>query len=490
MRSLAGFADADLRIFDRPPLGTDLHDIYLIGICGTGMGSLAGLLRQAGFSVRGSDSGVYPPMSTFLQKHGIQVYAGYCEQNLSPKPDLVITGNVCAPTHVEATVAREQCIPQLSFPEAIHHFFLKDRRNLVIAGTHGKTTTAAMLVHVLRSASRDPGFLVGGVLQGLDQSFSIGTDSQFVIEGDEYDSAYFDKRPKFIHYAPKVAIITSLEFDHADIYDSYEEYREAFQAFTNLIPADGLLVVSGEDCNISDLGLPSASVLTYGLGGDYDVSAEILHTSEDGIRFNLFYQGNEIGETMLSMNGEHNLRNALAVSAVALNEGLSAGEITQGLQSFPGVKRRQEILGEPGGVLIIDDFAHHPTAVRATIQAMRERWPHRRLLAVFEPRSNSSRTKVFEDAYGRAFEGASKAYLCAPPFRHNDLREQFLDLSSVLHHVRELGTEAERYESTSHLLEDLVRDATSGDIILIMSNGGFDGLHQNLLDQLKINSSK
>ncbi|MCY3488490.1 MAG: Mur ligase family protein [Bacteroidetes bacterium] len=482
MRALADFADANLRIFDRPSPKPDTKDIYLIGICGTGMGALAGLLREAGYAVRGSDSGVYPPMSTFLQNQGIPVYDGYSDKNLTPLPDLVIPGNACVPTHPEATLAREQSIPQLSLPEALYHFFLKDRRNLVVAGTHGKTTTTGMLVHLLRTAGRDPGFLIGGVLQDLEQSFSIGTAPQFVIEGDEYDSAYFDKNPKFLHYAPQVAIVTSMEFDHADIYASWEEYQEAFEAFTKLIPPDGLLVLSGD--TTAKLNTGAAPVLTYGLDPHHDVSGQVTHTSDKGIEFNLHYLGQGLGQMLLPMSGSHNLRNALAASTVALHEGLTAAEIANGLSSFPGVKRRQEILGEPAGILVVDDFAHHPTAVRATIQAAAERWPNRRLLAVFEPRSNSSRRKIFEAAYGEAFQGAARAYLCAPPFRHNDVREHFMDIQTVLKRIRAMGTQAQSFESASSLLEVLLEDARSDDVILIMSNGSFSGLHQDLLTAL------
>ncbi len=484
MRPLADFADANLRIFDRPPPKPDTRDIYLIGICGTGMGALAGLLTEAKYVVSGSDSGVYPPMSTFLHDLGVPVHEGYAETNLSTRPDLVITGNACVPTHVEATVVREQGIPQLSLPEAIHHFFLQNRRSIVVAGTHGKTTTVGMLVHIFRSTGRDPGFLVGGILQDFDESYSIGSDPQFIIEGDEYDSAYFDKRPKFIHYAPKVAVITSVEFDHADIYSSYEEYKEAFEAFANLIPDDGLLVICGDDSGATHLNTHFAPVLTYGLGSQNDVVGRIVESNEIGMRFDLIYHGKELGEMMLPMNGDHNLRNALAVCAVALHEGLTFEEIALGLESFSGIKRRQEVLGEPNGILIIDDFAHHPTAVGATIHAIGQRWPNRRLLAVFEPRTNSSRRKIFEDSYGNAFKGASVAYLCSPPFRHNDMHEQFLNIQVVMDHIREYGTDAKCFESTSSLFEDLVQDARSGDIILIMSNGSFDGLHRNLLHAL------
>ncbi len=483
MRNLADFADANLRIFERPPPEPNTRDIYLIGICGTGMGALAGLLKEAGYAVRGSDSNVYPPMSTFLETQGIPVQNGYTKGNLVPTPDLVITGNACTPTHVEAAAAREQSLPQFSLPEALHHFFLLKRRSLVVAGTHGKTTTTGLLIHLLCSAGRDPGFLVGGVLQELGKSYSIGTGPQFVVEGDEYDSAYFDKRPKFMHYAPQVAIVTSIEFDHADIYASWDEYQEAFVAFANLVPTDGLLVVCGDDPAAARLSSP-APVLTYGMSDKHDVVGRITEATEDGVRFNLVHCGRDLGPMFLPMNGHHNLRNALAASTVALHEGLTVDEIAHGLASFPGVKRRQEVLGKPGGILVVDDFAHHPTAVRATIQAASERWPSHRILAVFEPRSNSSRRKIFEIPYGGAFTDADVAYLCSPSFRHNDAPEQFMNIDVVLDRIRKSGSEAHAFASVPHLLESLIQEVRSDDVILIMSNGGFGGLHQDLLEYL------
>ncbi|MCY4232422.1 MAG: Mur ligase family protein [Bacteroidetes bacterium] len=484
MRSLEDFADANLRIFDRPLPKPDTRDIYLIGICGTGMGALAGLLTEAGYCVRGSDSGVYPPMSTFLDNIGVHVHGEFSETNLSPLPDLVIPGNSCVPTHIEATVAREKSIPQLSFPEALNHFFLKQRRSIVVAGTHGKTTTCGMLIHLLRSAGRDPGFLVGGVLQEIETNFSVGSGPHFVIEGDEYDSAYFDKQPKFMHYAPQVAVVTSVEFDHADIYSSWEEYYEAFEAFTELIPSDGLLVVSGDDPVAKKLRAHAAPTLTYGLSREHDVYGQIVDASQLGIRFHLIAQGSDLGVMTLPMNGRHNLQNALAICAVALHEGLDAQEIAHGLSTFPGVKRRQEIIGEPGGILVVDDFAHHPTAVRATIQATKERWPTRRLLGVFEPRSNSSRRKIFEAPYGNAFTGVDCAYICSPPFRHNDMRDEFLDIHAVVSLIHQTGTEAKSFDCADSLLNALLQDVQADDLILIMSNGSFSGLHKNLLSAL------
>ncbi|MDE2731818.1 MAG: Mur ligase family protein [Bacteroidota bacterium] len=481
MRSLHEFADAHLRIFDRPKPGDQVRDIYLIGICGTGMGALAGLLRRAGYRVSGSDSGVYPPMSTHLAAMGIKVHDSFDADHLACNPDLVIVGNACTPTHPEAARARELRLPQFSLPEALNHFFLSGKCRLVVAGTHGKTTTTGLLVHLFQQAGHVPGYFVGGLMQGCDRSYDAGTGRHFIIEGDEYDSAYFDKQPKFMHYRPNVAIITSMEFDHADIYASWDEYQRSFQAFARQV--DGLLVVCRDVVDPSCFDSP-APILTYGLDARADVTAADVRPGRDGTHFRLVHCERKLGEMHLSMSGRYNLLNALAAAAVALREGLAFEEIAAGLTTFQGMKRRQEVLGCVGDVLVVDDFAHHPTAVRATLQVASERWPDRRLLAVFEPRSNSSRRKVFEAAYGEAFQGAACAYLSSPPFRHNDDLSQFMDISEVVRHIRALGTQAEAYTTTDAILAALLAEAAPGDLILIMSNGGFGGLHGRLLDAL------
>ncbi|RMH61113.1 MAG: UDP-N-acetylmuramate:L-alanyl-gamma-D-glutamyl-meso-diaminopimelate ligase [Bacteroidetes bacterium] len=487
MKRLTDFPDAHLRLFERPPVPPPeaIRDVYLIGICGTGMGSLAGLFQQAGYRVRGADQAAYPPMSTRLAAMGITVLEGYDPAHLDPAPDLVVVGNACTPTHPEAAYARNHGLAQQSFPEALAHFFIRDRRSLVVAGTHGKTTTTGMLVHVLREAGLDPGFLVGGVMTGLETSYAVGTGPHFVVEGDEYDSAYFDKRPKFMHYRPTSAIVTSMEFDHADIYADWADYRTAFEAFAGTVPPEGLLVLCADDPAVRALaGHTSARVQTYGLERG-DVTARHIRRGEGGQRFELVAHGAIQGEVFLPMSGRHNLLNALAVCTVALDEGLTPDQIAHGLGTWQGMKRRQEVRGEAAGVLVLDDFAHHPTAVRATLQAVRERWPERRLVAVFEPRSNSSRRKVFEDAYADAFEQADLVFLSTPPFRHNDRREDFLDPDAVTARLEARGIPARALPDADALLPPLLDRLRPGDTVLIMSNGGFGGLHDRLLDRLR-----
>jgi len=489
MRRLEDFPDAHLRIFDRPPLPTqeDVENVYLIGICGKGMGALAELFAQAGYTVRGSDAAAYPPMSTRLEDLGIPIDEGYDAAHLDPAPDLVIVGNACTPTHVEATYAKEQGLAQASLPEALAHYFLDGRRPVVIAGTHGKTTTTGLAIHVFKEAGLDPGFLVGGVMLGNEATSAVGSGSHFIIEGDEYDSAYFDKRPKMHLYQPQVAIVTSMEFDHADIYDDWEDYQEAFRTFVQLVPENGLLVLNGDDTGVRSLaGETSANVVFVGHDADNDVSTRTIRIEEGGQRFEVVADGYEPFDVSLPMGGAHNRFNALAVIAVALHEGIPPDEIARGIASFQGMKRRQEVRGEIGGVLVVDDFAHHPTAVAGTIPAVRERWPGRRVIAVFEPRSNSSRRKLFEKPYGEAFDDADLVFLSSPPLRHNDDPADFLDPKIVASTIRERGTPVGAYAGASAIIPPLLKTLEPDDLVLVMSNGSFDGLVDSLISALHL----
>jgi UDP-N-acetylmuramate: L-alanyl-gamma-D-glutamyl-meso-diaminopimelate ligase len=488
MKNLAELPDAELRIFERAvvPPTDQIKTVYLIGICGTGMGSLAGLLQQAGYTVTGSDEAAYPPMSTRLNEMGIQILEGFDARHLQPEPDLVVIGNSATPRHVEAAYARDNRLPQLSMPEALAHFFMRDRRTLVVAGTHGKTTTTGLLVHVFRYAGLDPGFLVGGVMVDGNVSYGVGSGKHFIIEGDEYDSAYFDKRPKFMHYRPTSAIITSMEFDHADIYDDWEDYRSAFRAFAGTVAPEGLLALYGDDPEVRALDQYTKSrVQFYGIeGADDHVAAHHMRAGSGGQRFTLAVDGKPLTEVFLPMSGRHNLRNALGVCAIALDEGIAPEVIAEAFQTFHGLKRRQEIRGEADGVIVLDDFAHHPTAVRETVRAVAERWPERRVVAIFEPRSNSSRRKVFEEAYAESFEDAALVFLSTPPLRHNDRADDLLDPHAVVRSIRQQGIEAFAEESAGDLLPPLLERLRPGDVALIMSNGSFGGIHDQLMKRL------
>ncbi len=495
MKSAAEYADSALRTFERPPVPSPdaIDDVYLIGICGTGMGALAGLFQQAGYTVRGADEAAYPPMSTHLAAQGIPVLEGYDPAHLDPPPDLTVVGNACRPTHPEATAAREAGLVQQSFPEALGHFFLSPgRRSIVIAGTHGKTTTTGLLVHTLHAAGIDAGFLVGGVMQNTGLSYALGTDAPFVVEGDEYDSAYFDKRPKFMHYRPDKALVSSVEFDHADIYADEDEYHAAFDHFVGTLDAeDGLLALCADAPSVRGLAEATpARVQTYGLSADADVGATRIRTTTEGQDFTLIVHGVERGSMHLPLHGEHNLQNALGVALLALSEGCSTQQVAEGFATFEGMKRRQEVRGEPGGVRVLDDFAHHPTAVDATIRAVEAAHPDRRLVAVFEPRSNSSRRKIFEGPYGRAFDAADCVFLKAPPVRHNDDVATLLDPNAVVAAIRERGVPAHAHAEVDTLLPALVEALEPGDIALLMSNGSFNGLHEKLLEALADRSSR
>lgn len=486
MKRLEDFPDAHLRIFERPEPPANPDSVYLIGICGTGMGSLAGLFQQAGKRVSGSDASVYPPMSTRLAAQRIEVYEGFDATRLPGIADLYVVGNACTPTHIEAGWARENGMPQLSLPEAIARYFIQNRRSLVVTGTHGKTTTTSLLTHVLQSGGLHPGFLVGGVMNNGGASFDQGTGAHFVVEGDEYDSAYFDKRPKFMHYRPQSAIVTSLEFDHADIYASMEDYRSAFRAFVACVPEQGLLMLNADDLEVRALANDTpARVEYYGLDSDHAViTARDIRPGDGGIRFTPVVHGRPLNSMFLNMSGRHNLMNALSVLGICLDEGLPASQIGRAFASFEGIERRQQVRGEEHGVVVVDDFAHHPTAVRATLQAARERWPDRRIVAVFEPRSNSSRRKVFENGYAEAFRSADGVFLSTPPFRHNDDPSNFMDVDHVLSSVAAHGIDAFKGPDADALLPMLLRYLQPGDVALIMSNGSFGGIHGRLLAAL------
>ena len=445
------------------------------------MGALAGLFQDAGLTVRGSDDGVYPPMSTHLAARDIPVQEGYDPAHLDPPPDLTVVGNACPPTHPEASHAREEQLPQQSFPEALAHTFLTDaRRPFVVAGTHGKTTTTGLLVHLLRHAGLDPGFLVGGVMEKTGESYALGSDAPFVVEGDEYDSAYFDKRPKFWHYRPQSAIVTSLEFDHADIFVDRDDYRSAFEAFVGLLPGNGHLALCGDAPAVRALAdHTSASVRTYGLAAHNDVHAEGLTPTDGGLSFTLRL-GRHDENVHLSLPGRHNVQNALGAALLARHEGVSPPTIAAGLESFGGMKRRQQVRGRPNDILVVDDFAHHPTAVEATVQALRTTHPDQRLVAIFEPRSNTSRRTRFEDDYGTAFDAADRVFLKAPPVRHNDDADAMLDPDAVVQTIRDRGTPADTFDDVDAVLPTLVDTLQPGDVALLMSNGSFGGLPERL----------
>ena len=463
---------------------TNRH-IHLTGIGGTGMGSLARLLVEQGHRVTGSDEKLYPPMSDQLAELKIRIYEGYAPSNLAERPDLVIIGNVITKMNSEAQEVLRLGIPYRSMPQAVAEFFLKGKTSIVIAGTHGKTTTSALLAWLLTSAGEDPGFLIGGVANNFEKSAHAGNGRIFVVEGDEYDTAFFDKGPKFLHYQPKAVLLTSIEFDHADIYRNLDHVKESFRKLVAIVPPDGLLVCYGEDENVKDVMRNARGrVVTYGLNDGVDYYPKAVSHSAEGTSFELI--GPEfVCELRTTLSGEHNLLNVIGSVALLCEQGIGIEKIQQGLSTFKGVRRRQELVGEVKSVTVIDDFAHHPTAVAKTIAAMRERYPGRRLWAIFEPRSNTSRRNIFQQEFIEALSNADRV-LIGEIFHSERIPErERLDVRTIADTLMRRGVDAHAIPRTELLLEFLLRNINANDVILIMSNGVFDNLPQRLLEGLE-----
>ena len=465
--------------------------IYLLGIAGTGMGSFAGLLRAAGHQVSGSDENVYPPMSDKLREWGIEFYTPYGAGNLwsrgSP-PDLAVVGNVIRAQNPEATELRRRGIPHVSFPEALEELFLLERHAVVVAGTHGKTTTTSLLAWVLQSAGRDPSLLVGGVPLNFNEGFRLGQGPQMVLEGDEYDTAYFDKGPKFMHYRPRTAVFTGAEFDHADIYRDTAHYESAFEKFFALLPEDGFAAACACFPNWKRLAsFAKCKIESYAgvEGGEADWTVRGLQLGPAGAEFEVIFRGAPEQRVHLAASGRHNVENALGVWAACRALGLSPQQIATGFSTFKGVKRRQELRGEVRGIAVIDDFAHHPTAVRETIAAVKASWPGRRLIAVFEPRSHTAMRKVHEVEYAHAFAGADEAILSQPSAIAKVPEDQRVDAQKLAREIAATGTRARWFAGPDEIVASLARELRAGDVVLGMSNGAFGGLHGKLLSALQ-----
>jgi UDP-N-acetylmuramate: L-alanyl-gamma-D-glutamyl-meso-diaminopimelate ligase len=457
-----------------------------MGICGTGMGALAGMFRESGFRVTGSDEGIYPPMSDFLADLGIEVMAGYQASNLDLRPDLVIVGNVIRRTNFEAVELEKSGIPFTTMPGALNRYFVKEKARIVVTGTHGKTTVSAMIAHILTNAGLDPGFMIGGIAANFKKNYCLGKGPYFIIEGDEYDTAYFDKIPKFLHYHPDIGVITSCEFDHADIYDSLEQIQERFRAFTELIPPRGCLVAYRDDAKVREIADSARSKLEfYGSLDSTGWSAADTRDTRDGMAAVIRRGRDTVGSGTLPVFGFHNLMNALAAIATAANVGIEPVKALEALASFRGVKRRQEVVGEIRGIMVVDDFAHHPTAVRVTCDALRSRYPDRRLVAVFEPRSNTSRRAVFQIDYVPAFRSADVVVLREPRARENLPLGDVFSSARLARDLRGLGKDAWAFEDTDGVLGFLLSGLRSGDVALVMSNGSFDDLNARLMRGLE-----
>jgi len=482
--------------------------IHLIGICGTGMGPLAGLLKAAGHDVRGSDSDVYPPMSTQLSSQGIPVMEGYRAENLDWRPDVVVVGNVCTKDHVEVVGAQQRKLELTSFPALLEKLFLEKGRALVVAGTHGKTTTSSLAAYVFSQAGRRPSFLVGGVPQNFGRSWQLGEPGGvFIVEGDEYDTAFFDKKSKFLHYQPKIAILTSVELDHVDIFDSLDAVKAAFRAFIELIPPSGLLIVSADSpgalevakvarCRVETYralasGAPSSSSGNgsgNGSGGEEPqvdwVARPIAQRAAGRALFEVVRKGQRFGTFDTGLPGGYNLANTLAVIAAGAELGVTVEELARGVRRFAGVKRRQETRGVAQGVTVVDDFAHHPTAVRETLAALRGRYGRGRLIAIFEPRSATSRRAVFQEAYADAFAAADETIIGAVSHPEKAPAGDRFDPERLAADLRGRGVAARHIPDVDKIVEQVVQGAAAGDTVVIMTSGGFDGIHDKLLSRL------
>jgi UDP-N-acetylmuramate: L-alanyl-gamma-D-glutamyl-meso-diaminopimelate ligase len=459
--------------------------LHLSGICGTAMASLAGLLLERGDAVTGSDQDVYPPMSAQLEAMGVPIRTPYAEENVPEDAELVVIGNALSRGNPEVEVVLDRRQPMASLPETLGARFIAGRRSLVVAGTHGKTTTSSLLAAILHETGRDPSFLIGGVPRQFGRSYRMGSGRHFVVEGDEYDCAFFDKRPKFVHYRPDVAVIGNVEFDHADIYRDLEAVQTAFRRLLAVIPRRGLLLAGVESPALRELlGSAPCRVQSFGIEVEADWQAVDLEPAPEGWSFGLRRGGAELGRFRVAAQGRHNVRNAVAALAVAVEEGVEPEAAGRALAGFQGVRRRLEVRGEARGVVVYDDFAHHPTAVRETLAALRASGQPGRLWAVFEPRSYTSRTRVFLEDFARALAGADSVVVAAAHLPGKLPGPQRLSERELVSRIAERGTEARFLPDVEAIVAHLCHALEPGDRVAILSNGGFGGIHERLLSAL------
>ena len=470
---------------------SNVRRVYLIGICGTAMASLAGMLRQRGYEVAGSDEHVYPAMSTYLERLRIPVLEGYTKEHLETfRPDLVVIGNAAARTNVEAAATVEMDLPYTSMPEAIYQLFIQGRHSMVVAGTHGKTTTTSLMAWLLESAGRDPGMVVGGIPLNFNQNFKLGDGADFVIEGDEYNTAFFDKGPKFVHYHANTFLLNNIEFDHADIYDDLEAILSAFRQAVRQVAEGDLIVANGDDANVQSLrGEARARWVTFGWSEGCDATASDVVERPEGTEFTAWWEGKEWARFRTTLSGRHNVHNALADAVIARHPGLSTEEIQKGYETLQGIKRRMEIRCVEGGVTVIDDFAHHPTAIATTLAGARKRYPDQRIWALFEPRSISSARKEFEAGYIDAFHEADRVII-GPVFHRLRYETRYgLDkMMSVEHLLDSLAKDsipAEQIDDFDAIAKRIADEGSEGDVVLVMSSGAFGGVHEKILEALR-----
>ncbi len=463
----------------------DVRSIHLIAVCGTGMGALASMLKASGYEVTGSDQHVYPPMSDFLKAQGISIFDGYLPENLNQQPDLVVVGNAVSKDNPEVQAMLSQGLTYCSMPQAINWFAAAGKGQIVVTGTHGKTTTSSFVAWLLHCAGLDPGYLIGGIVSNFNSNYRAGQGRWMVLEGDEYDTAFFDKGPKFWHYTPEVAVLTSIEFDHADIFSDLDHVKQAFGRLLKRLAPHAKLFAFDQDSNIADL-LPEAacSVVLYGHAQSSPWHLGKVWIEPPYTRFEVHYQGCLWAEFKTRMIGNHNLCNLLAGIAIGEHLNISIEQISRALECFQGARRRQEIRGVKNDIVVIDDFAHHPTAVKATIQAVKSFYGLRRVIAVFEPRTNSSRRNIFQAVYATSFDAADMICIRQPPLLEKIAVDQRFSSEQLVNDLLARGKKAQYFSDTPAIIRFLVRETRPQDVVLIMSNGGFDNIHENLLAQL------
>jgi UDP-N-acetylmuramate: L-alanyl-gamma-D-glutamyl-meso-diaminopimelate ligase len=459
---------------------SEIKSVHFIGIGGTAMAAAAAAMFDKGFAISGSDQNVYEPMASFLAAKKIEVMNGYSERNLAHKPDLVVIGNAISRGNPEAEFVLDHKLRYCSLPELLKEFFIRGKRSIVVSGTHGKTTTTSLLTWVFEHNRLNPSYLIGGIPNNLSQGARFTDSEWFIIEGDEYDTAFFDKRSKFVHYLPEVAIINNLEFDHADIFENLEAIKKSFAQFIRLIPRNGLLLGNGDDLNLAPLlNVTHCPVKRFGLGGDFAVYAFNIRYGPTATEF-------EIPSFKFHLNlvGELNVRNALAVIACAKHCGLSNKQIQAAFDTFKGIKRRMEIKGIAGGVTVIDDFGHHPTAIRETLRALRIKYPQQKLMAIFEPRSNTTRRNVFQDELAASFADADAVVVSEVARLEQLAVDERLNPEKLMQDLKTAGKNAAYLPDVDSIVAHVSKTVQGGDIICVFSNGGFGGIHGKLLERL------
>ena len=460
--------------------------IHLIGICGTAMASLAGMLQQRGFRVTGSDAAAYPPMSDFLLSLGIPVAQPFAEVNLTPRPDLVVVGNAISRGNVELEHVLDQRIPFCSMPQILHDEFLRGKEVLVVAGTHGKTTTTSMVSWIFQSAGLQPSFLIGGIAENFGSSFQLGEGSHFILEGDEYDTAFFDKGPKFLHYFPDSVILTSVEFDHADIYKDLDAVETAFKRLVNLVPKRGRIIAFDTGASVERcIARAFCPIERYGSAGTGGWQVTNLRLEPTITSWTILRDGRPWADFSFNLAGEYNVWNATAASAMAADYGISKDVIAAALKSFTSVKRRLEVRAEVNGITIIEDFAHHPTAIAGTLKALRSRYPGARLWAILEPRSNTLRRNILQNDLAKSLALADEAIVAAV-FRSEVIPEaERMDVSVLVSQIQKAGRKARVVADVEAILQSIAAEMRSGDVVTILSNGGFGGIYEKLPSRLR-----